>query len=192
MKISKNLIKKGNSGEFSFSTIFFLYKYSEQNINSTTSHFSEDIMMAEKELQNLQELIRSATNQLLTDEEKVGYVMNPELKKRLYGKFPECFICVKRLGRDTSTYLLPLCNRAGIVDPIAINISYKMVGKLLSDKSGAFDVNELQSVLDKLTRMKERYEKDVPKPPQQSGRKAMVTRMFNNIKGHLKTIQPKE
>ena len=141
--------------------------------------------MAEKELQNLQELIRTATNHLLTDEEKVGYIMNPELKNRLYGKFPECFISLKRLGRDTSPYLLPLCNRAAVIDPMAINISYKIVGKLLADRSGTFDVNELQNVLDKLTRMKERYEKEIPKPPKQAGRKAMITRMFNNIKGHL-------
>jgi hypothetical protein len=148
--------------------------------------------MVEKELQNLQELIRTAANHLLTNEEKVGYIMNPELKKRLYGKFPECFISLKRLGRDTSPYLLPLCNRAAILDPLVINISYKMVGKLLADKSGSFDVNELQIVLDKLTKLKERYDKEIPKPAAQAGRKAMVTRMLNNIKGHLSSIQPKE
>ena len=138
--------------------------------------------------QHLEELIRTASNHLLTKEEKVGYLMNPELKQRLYGKFPECFISLKRMGRDTSAYLLPLCNRAGIIDPQVIKISYAAVGKLLSDASGMYDINDLQTILDKLDRLKARYNKEVPKPPQQAGRKAVVTRMFKNIKSHLKTV----
>ena len=139
-------------------------------------------------VQHLEELIRMASNHLLTKEEKVGYLMDPKVKDALYGKFPECFISLKRMGRDTSTYLLPLCNRAGIIDPEVIKISYAAVGKLLSDPSGMYDVNDLQSVLDKLDRMKSRYSKAVPKPPQAAGRKAVVTRMFKNIKSHLKTV----
>ena len=145
-------------------------------------------MSKEKELYRLEELIRTASNHLLTKEEKIGYIMNPELKNRLYGKFPECFISLKRMGRDTSAYLLPLCNRAAIMDPQVIDISYKVVGKLLGDPTGSFDVNELQRIFDKLTRLKDRYDKTVPKPPQQAGRKAVVTRMFNNIKNHLATV----
>jgi len=151
-------------------------------------------MSSKKELQTLQELIRTATDHLLTKEEKIGYIANPELKQRLYTKFPECFLSLKKMGRDTSAYLLPLCNRAGIIDPQAINISYKVVGKLLSDPTGSFDTNELQNILSKLDRMKATYDKEIPKPPQQAGRKAMVSRMFNNIKNHLTaiTVGPKE
>jgi len=148
--------------------------------------------MARKEVQHLEELIRTATDHLLSKEEKVGYLMNPKLKERLYGKFPECFISLKRLGRDTSAYLLPMCNRAGIIDPMVLNIAYKMINKIMSDQSGMFDVNELQSVFDKITRLKDRYEKETPKPAQQAGRKAVVTRMFNNIKGHLAAMRPKD
>lgn len=141
--------------------------------------------MPKKDVQKLQELIRTASDHLLTKEEKIGYIMNPELKRRLYGKFPECFISLKRMGRDTSPYLLPLCNRAGIIDPQVIKISYKAVGKLLSDQTGTYDINELQTILDKLDRMKARYDKQIPKPPQAAARKAVVTRMFNNIRNHL-------
>lgn len=148
--------------------------------------------MADKELQNLQELIRTASNHLLTKEEKIGYLTNPELKNRLYGKFPECFISLKKMGRDTSPYLLPICNRAGVIDPIVIKIAYKAVSKLMNDSTGSFDINDLQKILDKLDRMKSRYEKSIPKPPQAAARKAVVTRMFNNIKNHLVTIGPKE
>lgn len=145
-------------------------------------------MAKEKELHRLEELIRTASDHLLTKEEKITYIMNPELRNRLYGKFPECFISLKRLGRDTSPYLLPVCNRAGIIDPQVIAISYKVTEKLLSDPTGSFDINELQGVLDKLTRLKNRYSKMPVKPPQQAGRKAIVTRMFNNIKNHLATV----
>jgi hypothetical protein len=141
--------------------------------------------MAEKKLQQLEELIRTATDHLLTVDEKIGYLKYPELKKRLHGKFPECFISLKRMGRDTSDYLLPLCNRAGIIDPKVIHISISAVKKLMADTTGMYDTNDLQSILSKLDRIKARYQKNIPKPPQQAGRKAVVTRMFNNIKGHL-------
>ncbi len=29
------------------------------------------------------------------------------------------------------------------------------------------------------------YSKEIPKPPNQAGRKALVTRIFNNVKNHL-------
>ena len=140
-----------------------------------------------KELQNLEELIRLASQHLLTKEDKLLYITRPELRDKLYGKFPECFISLKRLGRDTSPYLLPICNRVGIVDPDVIEISVKVIQRLMADPSGTYDVNQLQTILDKLDRMKARYKKEVPKPAQQAGRKAVVTRMFNNIKNHLKT-----
>lgn len=138
-----------------------------------------------KELQNLEELIRLASQHLLTKEDKLLYITRPELRDKLYGKFPECFISLKRMGRDTSSYLLPLCNRAGMIDPDVIEISVKVIQRLMSDPSGMYDINQLQTILDKLDRMKARYKKEVPKPPQQAGRKAVVTRMFNNIKQHL-------
>ena len=146
-------------------------------------------MTKEKELHRLEELIRTASDQLLTKEEKIGYITNPDIKNRLFIKFPECFISLKKMGRDTSAYLLPLCSRAGIMDPTVINISYKAVGKLLGDPTGSFDVNELQGIFDKLTRLKARYDKTIPKPSQQAGRKAVVTRMFNNVKNHLATVR---
>lgn len=140
-----------------------------------------------KELQNLEELIRLASQNLLTKKDKLLYITRPELRDKLYGKFPECFISLKRMGRDTTPYLLPICNRAGMIDPDVIEISVKVIQRLLADPTGMYDINQLQTILDKLDRMKARYKKTVPKPPRQAGRKAVVTRMFNNIKNHLKT-----
>lgn len=142
----------------------------------------------EKNIEHLEELIRTASKNLLTQEDKFGYLHRPELRKRLQGKHPECFISLKpmgAIGRNTTSYMLPICNRAAIIDPDVINISIKVVQRLMTDQSGTYDINQLQSILDKLTRMKQRYSKEPPKPPHAAGRKAVVTRMFNNIKNHL-------
>jgi hypothetical protein len=44
-------------------------------------------------------------------------------------------------------------------------------------------------MLAKLQRMKDVYSKTIPKPPNQAGRKAVVTRMMNNVKDHLKVTR---
>lgn len=149
----------------------------------------------EKELQHLEELIRQASHYLLTKEDKIGYIQSDDLRKRLQGEHPECFISLKamgRIGRNTSSYMLPICNRAAIIDPDVINVSIKVVQRLMAEKGSTYDINELQTILDKLNRLKARYDKPIPKPPARAGRKAIVTRMFNNIKRHLVAISPKE
>ena len=149
----------------------------------------------DKQLEHLEELIRQASQYLLTKEDKIGYLRWPYLKQRLHGKHPECFISIKamgRIGRDTSSYMLPICNRAAMIDPDVINVSIKVVQRLMADPNGQYDINGLQQVLDKLNRLQDRYNKPIPKPPKAAARKAVVTRMFNNIKNHLVTIGNKE
>ena len=142
----------------------------------------------EEKLEVLEELIRSAAAHLVSDDDTLEYLKSKDLRDRLYGKFPECFTCIKRLGRigrNTAPYMLPLCNRAGITDPKVISISIKAIQKLMNDSSGTYDINDLKTILASLERKRAVYSKDVPKPPSQAGRKAVVTRMFNNVKNHL-------
>jgi len=142
----------------------------------------------EENLEVLEELIRTAAANLVGDNETMEYLRSKGLRDKLYGKFPECFMSIKklgRIGRNTAPYMLPLCNRAGITDPKVISISIKVIQKLMSDTSGAYDVNDLKTVLASLERKNSVYSKDIPKPPNQAGRKALVTRMFNNVKNHL-------
>ena len=148
--------------------------------------------MAKNKLYKIEELIRIAADRILSKTEKNDIEMNDQTKAVLYKQHPECFISIKRLGRDTSPYLFPLCNRAFVIDPKILNISYGMIQKLLSDDEGLYDVNALQSVLTKLTRMRSIYRKTIAKPPRQAARKAVVTKMFNNIKGHLQVISQKQ
>lgn len=142
-------------------------------------------MSSENKIQILEELIRTASNKLLTKNERLAYMKNPILRKALYDKHPNCFMQLKRMGQDTQPYFLCICNRIGIIDPDVIELSYKAVKKIMKDSSGVYDVNDLTMTLDKLDKLKRKYSKEVPRPPQPASKKGMVTKMFNNIKGHL-------
>ena len=136
----------------------------------------------------IDELIRKVTNHLLTPYERFDYVTVPQLKRRLFLAKPECFISLKRIGRDTSDYLLPICNRAGIVDPAMVNVSYKLIQRLMSVNDGTFSSEDLQKVLTKLQYLRNRYTKDIVRPMQQAARKGLITRLFKNIKSYLLLI----
>ena len=133
----------------------------------------------------IDELIRKVTNHLLTPYERFDYITVPQLKQRLFLTNPKCFVSIKRIGRDTSDYLLPICNRAGIVDPVMINISYKLVQRLMDVNDGTFNTEDLQKVVAKLQYLKNRYGKDIVKPMQQAARKGLVTKLFRNIRSYL-------
>jgi hypothetical protein len=93
------------------------------------------------------------------------------------------------IGRDTSPYLIPLCNRAGYEDPKVIDISIKLVQRIMNDDSGRFDNNDIQKALNRLNHRKSVLSKTVPKPMAMGAKKAKVTRMFKNIKHHLDMIK---
>lgn len=137
-----------------------------------------------KEFEQLSELIRKA-NDLINPEDSISYLQKKDLRDRLYGEKPKCFLKLLPIGRDTSPYLIPLCNRAGIEDPKVIKISLNIVQKLIDSDKGRFDNNILQSILNKLNHRHNVLSKTVPKPASAAARKAQVTRMFKNIKSHL-------
>ena len=141
----------------------------------------------QEELNVLDELIRSVA-QNLEPHDTLKALQHKQLRDRLRGKYPECFLSVKALGGQTPDFF-PVCNTAGMIDKRAIDISLKALGRLMNDDSGAYDSNDLTKLLSKLERMKDVYSKDIPKPPNQAGRKAVITRMMNNVKDHLKTTR---
>ncbi len=137
-----------------------------------------------QDIQHLSELIRKA-NELINPEDSVAYLQKKDIRDRLYGEKPKCFLKLLPIGRDTSPYLLPLCNRAGFEDPKVIAIALKMVQKLMAEKSDMFDINDIQKVLNQLNHRNSILSKTVPKPMSMGAKKAKVTRMFKNIKQHL-------
>jgi len=136
------------------------------------------------EFKHLSELIRKA-NELINPEDSLSYLLKKDVRDRLYGDKPKCFIKLLPIGRDTSPYLMPLCNRSGIEDPKVINVSLQVIKKLMDDPSGKFDINTLTSLLGKLQHRHDTFIKNVPKPASAAARKAQVTRMFKNIRQYL-------
>jgi hypothetical protein len=137
----------------------------------------------EKQFQVLEELIRTAYN-IINGEEDLSYLTQKDLRDRLYGENPACFLKLQPIGRDTSTYILPLCNRHGIEDPRVIKISIKVVQNLIG--SGKFDVNILNTLLSKLQHRHDVFVKRVPKPPIAAAKKANVTKNMNSIVNMIK------
>lgn len=137
-----------------------------------------------KDLEPIEELIRKA-NHLINPEDSLAYLLKKDVRDRLYGEKPKCFIKLQPIGQDTAPYLLPICNRSGIEDPKVINVSIKLVQKLMSDAGGKFDVNSLQTILNSLQHRHNTFNKEIPKPATPAARKAHVTRMFKNIKSYL-------
>jgi hypothetical protein len=137
------------------------------------------------ELEILQELIRSIYDKI-DPVDKFKYLTDKKITDTLHGEKPGCFMSLPRIGQDVSSYLLPMCNRAGFEDVDIISLSIKLVQKLMSDKSDAFDINDLNTALSKLQHKHNVFAKEIPHPAKMAGHKSNTTRLFNNIKNHLK------
>jgi len=141
-----------------------------------------------QDIKHLSELIRRA-NDLINPEDTLAYLQRKDLRDRLYGEKPKCFLKLMPIGRDISPYLVPLCNRAGFEDPKVINIAIKMVNRLMTQKGDQFDSGDIQKILNQLNHRKSILSKSVVKPMTMAAKKAKVTRMFKNIKQHLNGIR---
>ena len=137
-----------------------------------------------EDIKYLSELIRKA-NDLINPEDTLAYLQRKDMRDRLYGDKPKCFLKLLPIGRDTSPYLIPLCNRAGFEDPKVIAVALKMVHRLMAQKADLFDPNDMQKILNQLNHRNSVLSKAVPKPMSMGAKKAKVTRMFKNIKQHL-------
>lgn len=142
----------------------------------------------EEHIKNLEDLIREASENIPNDED-IGALIKKDVRDRLYSKNPECFVSLKRMGREP--FFLPICNRRAIVDPKAINISIGVVQKLMANQSSG-DANELSSLLDKLTSMKKSQDLDAPSPEKAKERKAVVTKLFNKMGRYIKVVKQKD
>ncbi len=139
-----------------------------------------------EKLAYMQELIRKA-NQYLDPQgvEDYEYLYKKDLRDRLYGQYPKCFIKIHGIGRDLSPYLLPICNRSGIIDPNVLTISIKTIKKFMEAGEANSDVNALTKILSNLERMHSVYSKEIPKPPTTAAYKGNATKMMNKITRYL-------
>ena len=137
------------------------------------------------EIEILQELIRSIYDKI-DPVDKFKYLTDKKITSILHGEKPKCFLSLPRIGQDISPYLLPVCNRAGFEDSDIISLSIKLVQKLMTDKNDAYDINDLNTTLSKLQHKHSVFSKKIPHPANMAGHKSNTTRMFNNIRNHLK------
>jgi hypothetical protein len=134
-------------------------------------------------LQHLDELIRRVTS-YLDPNDRYEYLNNDDEVKTMREKYPKCFMILNGVTKPDPAYL-PICNRAGIIDPKVLTISMKVVATFIDNESDQYDINDMQKILNTLQRLHSRYDQEIPKPYDQAGRKGVVTKMFNNIKGYL-------
>ena len=87
----------------------------------------------------LNELIRKVNDKLMPygNEDKLLYLQNKNIRDRLQGKHPKCFLAIKGKGRDIP--FLPICNRMGIQDPDIIKFSIKLANQM----NGSEDIDRM-------------------------------------------------
>ena len=105
-----------------------------------------------------------------------------DIRDRLYGKFPKCFLAFKGIGSRPIPFF-PICNRAGMMDPKMIAFSKRLVTKM--QESNKFDNDDLAGINVKLDRLYSRYTKEPIKPSVEAAKKGLQTRLFNNIKKYI-------
>jgi hypothetical protein len=139
----------------------------------------------DKEVVILEELIRRAYEHMrpFTYHRDLEWLSNPDLRKGLFDKFPKCFLSLSINRKDVPFF--PICNRLGFVDPRIVLFSMKLANKLATIGDPRVDVTNLQGVTKRLEFLHRKYSKEVPKPEDMAVKKAMVTRMLNNVKKYL-------
>ena len=125
-------------------------------------------------MKGLLELIRTA-NALIDPEDSISYLQKKDIVDKLRGDKPKCFLTLKGIGQDTSDYHLPICNRNGIEDPKVINVSLQAVKKMMDSGSEKFDVNVMNTMLNKLQHKHNTLSKAIPKPAGAAAKKAKIT-----------------
>ena len=126
-------------------------------------------------LQYLEELLRKAQDLIHpVDHEDYVNSLSQDKMKQLQKDKPNCFLTMDDV-------LFPLCSTGMRRCPKMIRFSLKYAQTLVG-KEG-LDNDKLAAVIQKLEKLKARYDKEVPTPPSASARKAHATKRFNKNMG---------
>jgi hypothetical protein len=127
----------------------------------------------------LEELVRRAYQLIspLNYEYDLKWLMKQDEKHALFEKHPKCFLKLIHMGREISFF--PICNHAGMIDPQMIQLSLKMVDKLVGNDR--VDQDALVMVATKLKALQNKYIKEIPRPMEAASKKATVTKFINNV-----------
>ena len=117
--------------------------------------------------------------------DELKWLMKRDVRKKIFEKFPKCFLSLTSRGRFIPFF--PICNITGSEDPEVIAFSMKLANKLKDRPS--MDQKHLDLILVKLQRLHNRFNKEIPKPPDVAAKKGMITRALKTIGGYLNKIR---
>jgi len=141
----------------------------------------------DEQFELLDELIRKVHSLIgpydIHDELK--WLMQRDVRKKIFEKFPKCFLSLRSKGRFIPFF--PICNMTGKEDPEMIAFSMKMADKM-KDKPD-IDQKELDIIVVKLQRLHNRFNKEIPKPPNVAAKKGVITKSLKTIGNYLKKIR---
>jgi len=135
--------------------------------------------IVKEDLSILSELIRKAYSLIYPDNYnyELKMLMDKTYRTYLSTRCPKCYMPVN-IGRDVPFF--PVCNRGAIIDPKIIDFSLKLSNKLLGHEK--VNQDHLNGIIVKLKTMKNKFEKEIPKPNEMSIRKSAVTKNLNKIR----------
>jgi len=141
-----------------------------------------------KDFTKLTELLRKVNDVLspYTYKDTLAALQRKDLRDRLYGKFPKCFLVIKG-NPEVNNYFFSICNRLGMIDPKIISFSMKYAERLLQEPG--IDAGQVEVILAKLKRLHSKYSKEVPKPANVAAKKAIISKMVDKFKNYLDDVR---
>lgn len=125
----------------------------------------------EGKYERLEELIRKVKDIMQPgSHEELVQSLSKEGMAQYYKLHPNCFLRIEDV-------LFPLCGRGAVRCPKMIAFSLRMARALIGNEN--IDQQMLAVLMQKLERLKGRYEKEVPTPFSTAAKKANSTRLFN-------------
>ena len=124
--------------------------------------------------------------------DELNYFMNKNNRDSFRQRYPHCFEALKYIdGREDN--MLPICNRSGSIDPQIINLTILMIKKFKDEENenDKIDINHLDLIIDKLTKLENKHSKSVVKPMSMAYRKGRATKDMNHVKKYLEAIRNK-
>jgi len=139
------------------------------------------------EFERMQEFIQKVSDIVspISFRDELKSVIDPNIRKHLYEKYPKCFLPVRIGNRDA--FIMPVCNRTGATDKNMIAFSLKLANRLLDRED--VDRDMLQITIKRLNRMFNTYSKDIPTPPGSAAQKANVTKALILLKKNLNALR---
>jgi hypothetical protein len=99
--------------------------------------------------------IKDQTNAVSVDS-RLSWLMDKDLRYKLFEKNPDCFICIGKNGYDIPIF--PICNRMALEDPAMIDFSIRLAKRML--QSGVLDRNDMSRIIAQISAIRDRLDQE--------------------------------